>query len=335
MPAIPGVGESAESHFAEARGELPPDEPEELLGPRSTGGRAMPPIPGVGTTADEHFGREPSETERPDRRIIPGVIIGTELQESLNVLVGDTIDIINPDGPLGPTGPIPEVQKFRVVGVFYSGLYEFDHRLIYITIDDARDLLNMEGDEVTGVEVRVERMDSAGYVGRSIGSALECEQNGCEVKDWMELNSNLFAALQLEKVVMGLLLMCIVLIASFAIVCVLTMIVIQKGSEIAILRSMGTPSRGILRIFVVQGATMGGVGTALGAMLGLGITTYLQTQGYPLDPEVYYIDQVPVEVDWTEIVAVVVGAVSISLLATLYPSMQAARLDPADGLRNE
>jgi len=269
----------------------------------------------------------------PGARRVPGVILGSELRDTLNVVVGETVELVNPDGPVGPTGPVPTVRRFRVVGVFYTGLYEFDHRMAYTTIPDARALLNLGATEISGVEMRVARMDRADEVRVSLASTLDAD--AYEVFDWKQLNASLFDALLLERFVMGLLLMIIVLVASFAIINVLIMVVIQKGAEIAILRSMGCTKRTITGIFVVQGVSIGVIGTALGAILGLGLVAWLELVGFPLDPEVYYIDQVPVEIDVIEIVAVLAGAVTVSLLATLYPSMQAARLDPASGLRYE
>ncbi len=266
----------------------------------------------------------------------PGILIGTELRDSLHVAVGDVVHVINPDGDLGPTGPIPRSWAYRVVGVFYTGLYEYDNTMVYMTLDDARAFLNIDGEAVTGVELRVDDLNQATAARLEVEGALaSAGVVDAQVQDWMELNSRLFSALLLEKVVMGLLLMIIVLVASFAIVCVLIMIVVQRGDEIAILRSMGASAGGVMRVFVVQGFSIGAIGTLIGLLVGLGLTTYLTVVGVPLDPEVYYIDRVPVEVDPVEILAVVLGALGISLLATLYPSVQAARLDPAAGLRYE
>ena len=281
-------------------------------------------------------GQMPAIGGERQRRHIPGIIIGTELQETLNCRVGDLVDIISPDGDLGPTGPIPRSRRFRVVGIFYTGLFEYDNKMVYTTLEASRTFLNVPEDVVTGIEVRIDRMDRADQVASELRTQLA--SNGVddvEVHDWMTLNSSLFGALMLEKIVMFVLLALIIAVASFMIVCVLTMVVIEKGREIAILRSMGATGRGIMGVFLVEGGIMGLVGTALGAILGLGLTTYLQVVGFPLDPEVYYIDRLPVEVDTVEVVLVLVTAIAISLLATLYPSVQAARLDPVDALRYE
>ena len=268
-------------------------------------------------------------------RQIPGVVIGAELQETLRVRVGDQIQIINPDGDLGPTGPIPRARPYRVVGVFYSGLYEYDNTMVYATLDSARDFLNVPAAEVTGIEIRIRDLRDAEPVGAAIEAVVAAERDDAEVQTWMELNERLFSALELEQFVIGLLLMFIVLVASFATVCVLTMIVIQRADEIAILRSMGASPAAIRRIFVVQGMTIGVSGIALGLITGLGLVAYLLYVGFPLDPSVYYIDRVPVELAASDVLYVTLGVLAISAVATLLPSMQAARLDPADALRHD
>lgn len=288
-------------------------------------------VPAAGAIA-----RGPAPLEPGSRRVLPGIIIGTELRDTLHVDIGDQVQIINPDGDMGPTGPIPRAWPYRVVGVFYSGLYEYDNTMVYTTLAESRRFLNVLPEVVTGIEVRIDQIEDAPRVGASIEAALASGgRDDVKVATWMELNSRLFSALMLEQLVIGLLLMIIVLVASFAIVCVLIMIVIQRADEIAILRSMGAPASSIRWIFVVQGMSIGIAGTVIGLAIGLGLVAYLVYVGYPLDPNVYYIDRVPVESSWVEVVAVTVGALAISAVATLLPSMQAARLDPAAALRHE
>ena len=271
----------------------------------------------------------------PAARELPGVVIGAELQETLRVRIGDQLQIINPDGDLGPTGPIPRARPYRVVGIFYSGLYEYDNTMVYATLDSARAFLNVPDDEVTGIEVRIRDLREAEPVGARIEVAVAAARDDAEVQTWMELNERLFSALELEQFVIGLLLMFIVLVASFATVCVLTMIVIQRADEIAILRSMGASPAAIRRIFTVQGMTIGISGIVLGLITGLGLVAYLLYVGFPLDPSVYYIDRVPVELAASDVLFVTLGVLAISAVATLLPSMQAARLDPADALRHD
>lgn len=337
-PESPGPEGAAEGSAAPAvaasQGVVQPESPLDAAGPAR---RRMRPLPGVGTTTEawqqgDGGSSSPSTVARP----IPGILIGTELAEGLGVGVGEIIDLVSPDGPLGPTGPTPMVRRYRVTGIFYSGLYEYDQRMAYVLMEEARLLLGMGPDEVSGVEIRLSDMDAVDRVRPELQSVLDGAGLGTlEVHDWKQLNESLFSALMLEKVVIGLLVMIIELVACFAIICVLIMVVLQKGAEIAILRSMGCTRAGIVMVFVTQGTAIGLLGTLVGLALGLGLVGYATWVGIPLDPEVYYIDQVPLEIGVLDVVAIVIGAIASAVLATLYPSVQAAGLEPAAGLRYE
>jgi lipoprotein-releasing system permease protein len=297
---------------------------------------ASPPAVGP-PSLEERLAESPEPAGAAEAsRAIPGILIGSELSASLHVEIGDQVQIINPDGDDGPTGPIPRAWPYRVVGVFHTGLYEFDSSMVYMHLPEARRFLEVDAGEVTGLEVRLSEMDAAREQGGRLEAAIAAAgRDDVEVATWMQLNERLFSALMLEQLVIGLLLMIIVLVASFAIVCVLIMIVIQRGDEIAILRAMGASSKGIRRVFVIQGMCIGVAGTLGGLALGLGLVGYLVWVGFPLEPSVYYIDRVPVELSWREVIAVATGALGISAVATLLPSMQAARLDPAAALRHD
>ncbi len=281
--------------------------------PEIDGVAALPPIDGV---------------EEAIRSRVPGLIIGRELATSLRVRLGDEVNVVSPRGDMGPTGPIPRSRPFRVVGIFYSGMYEYDANHVYTGLDDAARLLDVDG--ATGVELRTFDVDRSVPIAQELRDRLGPE---VDVLDWRELNSALFFALRLEKIAMFVVLTFIILVASFSIVAMLIMIVIEKGREIAILKSMGSTNGEVMRIFMFQGVVIGLAGAAAGLFLGLLICYLLATVGLPLDSDVYYISQLPVEVDPVEVVAVVLCAVGISFLATLYPSYQAARLNPVDGLR--
>ncbi len=259
---------------------------------------------------------------------LPGLIIGPELAKSLQVKLGDEVNVVTPRGDMGPMGPLPRSRPFRVVAIFYSGMYEYDANFAYTALEDAADFLSLEG--ATGIELKT--VD----VNISVGIAENIQKDlgpSVQVLDWQQMNQSLFFALKLEKLAMFVVLTFIILVASFSIVAMLIMIVIEKGREIAILKSMGASDGGIMRTFMFQGTVIGVVGALLGLIFGLSICYFLQTVGFPLNSEVYYISTLPVEVDPVEIVLILVSTVVISLLATLYPSYQAARLRPVEGLR--
>ncbi|MBA2661201.1 MAG: ABC transporter permease [Bradymonadaceae bacterium] len=276
---------------------------------------AMPSLTGDGSVASS-------------RVRLPGLIIGPELAKSLQVKLGDEVNVVTPRGEIGPMGPIPRSRPFRIVGVFYSGMYEYDANFAYTALEDAADFLDLKG--ATGVELKT--VD----VNISIGIAESIQRSmgpSVQVLDWQEMNQSLFFALKLEKIAMFVVLTFIILVASFSIVAMLIMIVIEKGREIAILKSMGASDAGIMRTFMFQGTLIGVVGAILGLLFGLGICYFLETVGFPLNSEVYYISTLPVDVNPVEIVLILVCTIVISVIATVYPSYQAARLRPVEGLR--
>lgn len=291
--------------------------------------RRPPPVAGAA-------GSGPPPVEPVERREPAGILIGSEMQRTLHADVGDVVQLINPDGDVGPTGRIPRSWPHRIVGIYHTGLYEFDSSVIYLTLDDARSFLDVPAGEVTGIEVRTTDVSHADHLAVDVRAAMAARDvTGVAVRDWQELNRNLFAALKLEKLAMSFVLLFISVVASFAVLSVLIMIVLRRRDEIAILRAMGASQRAIRNVFVVQGLAIGASGTLLGLLVSGALVAYLTQIGFPLDAEVYYIDQLPVDVQALEIAAVAFGSLFISLVATIPPSVQAARLDPAQGLRNE
>ena len=270
----------------------------------------------------------PPQEARPS---LPGVLIGRELKRNLLVTVGDVVQLVSPLGDLGPTGPIPKARPFRVAGVFYTGMYEYDTKIVYTSVVEAQRFLDL-GDEVTGIEVKVAR-DTVHDTGALLAPLAAAVGGERRVRDWRELNRNLFAALKLERIAMFVILGFVVMVASFNIVSNLVLVVLEKAQEIAILKSLGASDLGVLRVFVVQGLVIGAIGTVVGAAGGLATCGYIARFGIPLDPEVYYIDALPVVFNPTEIVLTCAGAVLTAFLATLYPAWQAARLTPVEGLR--
>jgi lipoprotein-releasing system permease protein len=265
----------------------------------------------------------------PERRVLPGVIIGRELAKNLRVYVGDDVNIVSPLGGIGPTGPIPKEKPFRVAGIFFSGMFEYDTKNIYISIPAAQRFFGEEG-AVAGLELKVVDSDRTEPVVARLRAALGL---GYEVRDWKELNRNLFSALKLEKIAMFIVLCFIILVAAFSIIANGIMLVMEKGREIAILKSMGARDGAILGVFVLLGLYMGGLGTLAGIAVGLTSCVALSRFGLSLDPDVYYLTQLPVQMNPREIVLVLVAALAITLAATLYPAWLAARLRPVEGLR--
>jgi len=264
--------------------------------------------------------------------VLPGIVIGREMAALLRVGVGDRVSVISPFGDLGPAGPQPKSRHFRVAAVFYSGMYEYDAKFAYLELGEAQRFFG-SGDSVTGLELKVRDVDAA----RGVLARVQSELGGWpyRTKDWGELNRNLFSALQMEKLVMGVILAFIVLVASFIIVATLIMQVLEKTQEIAVLKSMGAGIPSIMKVFVAEGLIIGAVGTFFGLVLGLGTCLLVDQVGIPLDPEVYYIDNLPVLIEPAQFALVALMSVAIAFLATIYPATKAARLRPVDGLRSE
>jgi lipoprotein-releasing system permease protein len=265
-------------------------------------------------------------------KALPGIVVGRELAHSLRVFVGDQVNVVSPFGDLGPAGPQPKSRPFRVAAIFYSGMYEYDSKFAYLDLGDAQRFFGT-GDSVTGLELKVTEVDAARTVMGRVVFALGGWPY--RAKDWGELNRSLFSALQMEKVVMAVILGFIVLVASFIIVATLIMQVLEKRKEIAVLKSMGAGVPSVMKIFVAQGVVIGAVGTAFGLILGYGTCLLVDKVGIPLDPEVYYISNLPVLVDGAQFGLVALAALVLTYLATIYPAAKAARLHPVDGLRSE
>jgi lipoprotein-releasing system permease protein len=265
--------------------------------------------------------------------VYPGVILGRELAKTLHVYVGDEITLVSPLGDLGPMGILPRSRRFRVAAVFYSGMYEYDQSHAYMTLETAQEFLDMPG-KVTGIEIRVEDAERIAEVRPGIENLIK-DRPDLQVRDWMELNRNLFSALKLEKIATFVILSIAILVASFCIICTLLLMVTEKSKEIAILKALGASDRAILRIFLWEGVMIGGMGTLFGVATGLALTLGLSWFGVRLDPEVYYIDRLPISLDPVDFLFVALSALAITTLATLYPASAASRLRPVDGIRYE
>ena len=261
-----------------------------------------------------------------------GIIIGKELAVLNSLRVGDVVQLISPQGKRTPIGAIPRVQNFRIAGIFKSGMYEFDSNLVYMDLGQAQKFFEM-GDGVTGIEVHLADIYTAPKLGSRIESVLGAP---FWTRTWQEMYRNLFSALKLEKMAMFIILTFIVLVAAFNIIIALIMLVMEKSRDIAILKALGATPDKVMRIFVVQGMLVGVVGTLLGAAAGVGGAAILAR--YPiieLPEEIYTIPTLPISIEATDILIICAVALVICFLATIYPSLRAAQLEPVEALRYE
>ena len=265
---------------------------------------------------------------------LPGIVIGKELANRLGVTVGTRVNLLAPSGEKGAAGFTPRVKSARVAAIFSTGMFEYDSSLGLVSLETARDLLGRpEGDWVTGLELTLSDV----YKADSIASRVSMELGPpYYARNWMEMNSSLFAALKLEKIGMAIMVTLIILVASFSIVTALVMLVMEKTRDIAILMSMGATKKSIRHIFMLQGLAIGIVGTTIGFGLGLGICELLKRyQFIKLPPGVYSLDYLPVLLQGSDLVFIALGSVVLCFLATLYPARQASGLQPVEALRYE
>ena len=270
-----------------------------------------------------------------DTDMLPGMMLGKGLAEELRVYPGDRIYVINPiGGGYGALGvPVPTTRTFRVTAIIHTGMYEFDSKWAYVTMTDAQEFMNMQ-EMASAVEVKL--TESLIYDAPTAAVRIEDNLGGLfHTKNWLTTHEALFRALETEKWVMGLILAQIVSVAALGIVTNLIVMVITRAREISILKAMGASAGMVRTIFVLEGATVGFVGTGLGVGLGLAGCALLDWYHYELDTNVYYLDSLPVVVVPETVAVVAVVSLTICFLATIYPSRRAAQLDPVEGLRYE
>jgi len=264
---------------------------------------------------------------------LPGLLVGDELAKQLGVGPGDVVSVISPLGTPGPTGLVPRIKRFVVAGVFNSGMYDYDTTLAYMALPDAQRFFDLKSG-LTGVEVRVGDV----YGAREVARAIEAALGGFpyRARDWMEVNRNLFSALKLEKVVYGIVLCLIVVVAAFNILATLTMVVKEKRRDIAILKSMGGSDASIGRIFILNGAVIGVAGTILGNLLGLaGCWVLAHYQFVELPKDVFLVTTLPVRMDPMNFLVVAAVSVGICIVAAVSPARRAASLVPVEVIRYE
>ena len=271
-----------------------------------------------------------------------GVVLGTDLAQLLGVSVGEKVVLMAPQGQFTPTGVVPRIKQFKVVGLFQIGMYEYDAGLALIHMDDAAKLYRM-GDNVSGLRLKLNDLFDAPAEANKLSQNLN-PSGAYYVTDWTQQHANFFKAVQLEKKVMFIILTLIVAVAAFNIVSTLVMAVTDKRADIAIMRTFGASPRSIMAIFMVQGALIGIIGTLIGAVVGVIIALNIDTiipfiehlfHVQFLAKDVYYISDLPSKLEWNDVITIIVMSFVLSLLATLYPSYKASTINPAEALRYE
>lgn len=279
---------------------------------------------------------DPDPCRSPEQtRALPGVVVGASLAKRLAVGLGDCLQITSPQIGMayGGSGARPPIAKqFRVIAMFEAGFDQYDSKLVYTDLYEAQAFYE-QGDSVTGVEAKVGDIERASAISKKVDALLA---NGVyHTMDWRELNHGLFTALFIQQIAMSVVLTLIIVVAAFTVVATLIMVVLDKRKEIALLKALGASDEAVLRIFVYQGGIIGFLGTALGLVAGWVGCKALGAYGFPLDPKVYFISKLPVNVRPTEFLITGYVAIIICLVATIFPALYAARLRPSDGLRAE
>lgn len=274
------------------------------------------------------------------------IILGKELAWKLQARIGTRVALVVPQGNFTPAGSVPRIKRFTVAGVFESGHYEYDSALVLINMADARKLFKL-GENVTGLRLKLDDVYNAPLISRQIAADLDKKMGfpgSYRVQDWSQQNANFFRALKMEKRVMSVILFLIVAVAAFNIVSTMVMVVTDKQSEIAILRTLGMSPGGIMTVFMVQGTVIGVIGTVLGTTLGILLAINLESivggiEGmfgvHFLDPKLYYITELPSDLHVTDVVVIAITALAMTMIATIYPAWRASRTQPAEALRYE
>ena len=265
--------------------------------------------------------------------LLPGIVVGSTLAKNLGIELGNCVQVTSPTIGYSYSGGVirpPVAKQFKVIAIFEAGFDQYDSKLVYVDLYEAQGFQDY-GDSVTGVEAKVADIDQAGAIKLEVERRLS--SNLYHTMDWEELNHGLFTALRIQQIGMSAVLTLIIFVAAFTVIATLIMVVLEKKKEIAVLKAMGASDVAILRVFVYQGGIIGALGTSTGLLLGLAVCKGLLVYGFPLDPKVYFISRLPVEVRPIEFVITGAIALTVCLIATVVPALYAARLRPADGVR--
>jgi len=263
---------------------------------------------------------------------LPGMVLGEDLANMLHVVMGEELTLVSAPTELKSGKMEPLTREFRVIGFFKTGVYEFDSRFVYIGLSEAASFFDAEG-STRGIGIKLRDIYKADRVDRKIRDMLQTWEYG--TNNWIDMNRNLFSYIKVEKILMFLLLTLIIMVAGFNLIGMLTMVIMEKRSEIGILRSMGASSGGIMSIFMIEGTVIGVIGTVLGIAGGLAITAVLKTIHIDLPPDVYFISTLPVLIKSSDILLISAASMLICFIATIYPSWEACRVMPLDAIRYE
>ena len=269
-----------------------------------------------------------------DAVTLPPLVVGQALRTRLGLDENEPVTLLAPSFSATPQGLAPKLRRFLVVGTYRSGLSEYESGIAYTSMAEAQRFFNL-GDAVTGIEIMVTDMFKAGALAAKVSEVIGGVESPYIVTDWTEPNKALWEAMQLEKRVYFIVLLLLILVASFSIISTLVMVVMEKSKDIAILKSLGASDRTILRVFLLQGIIIGLVGTLLGTLLGYLACLALREYGFPINPAVFSLDKVPVYIVPENFIVVAFAAFVITSFAGIYPALRAARINPAEILRYE
>jgi lipoprotein-releasing system permease protein len=303
------------------KGSASAEQVKNYLGPREGLDRLFTPRPVTVNTTD---GEEQAN--------IPGILVGRGLARSLLLYEGSIVSVLSPQVTSTPFGLIPSFRRFVVVGTYSSGLVEYENGVAYLSLEEAQRFFGMS-DAVSGLEVRVHDINAAPEIARQVLAALGGVGSGYTASDWTSTNKPLWDAIQLEKRVYFVVLLLIIVMASFSIITTLVMIVLEKRKDIAVMKTLGASTASVARIFRIQGAVIGGLGTCAGLLLGFLGCLGLRNYGFPLDERIFQMSQLPIQMEPFNFAMVGIAAFLICFFATVYPARRAAQLEPSEVLR--